>query len=222
MTPFYWFLDHADLFVTRLALLLVFFTSAALVELVFRGRRATRWREYASILLLGAVGALVGAAWDAATATLSPDYFVYGKGVARGASLLRDAMLLGARAGFTAGCVAAALLWMANSPGGGLPLLPPARIARHGVVALVHAVVVGGALGAVASVADLPAPDVVWAGPPLLARRFAIVWWIHAGGYAGLLIGVVRGAIRLRRERRAAATPEARPGDRPAINVVPV
>jgi hypothetical protein len=208
MTPFLWLFDHAGLFSTRLALLLVFFASAALLELLFRGRRATRWREYASILLLGGAGALAGAAWDAAAASLSPDYFVYGKGLARGAALTREAMLLGARAGFTAGCVAAGLLWIANSPGGGAPLLPSAQIARRGLGVLVCAAVAGLLLGGLATVAQLPAPHVRWAGEAVLARRFAVVWWIHLGAYTGMAIGVLLGAVSVRRERSTARTPQ--------------
>jgi len=205
MDRFAWLFSGADPFVTRLAWLALFFAAAALVDLAIHRRRATRWREYAAIVALGAVGALAGMVVDAATVAISPDYFVYGKGLVRGATLTREAMALGARAGFILGAIAAGLLCMANGraseAAGDLPLVAQRRVARAGLLVLLPVLLLAPLFGAVACLLPLPAPHVQWSGPPTLARRFVVVWWIHLGVYVGALLGVVRGIVAIRRER---------------------
>jgi hypothetical protein len=205
-----WPFSAVDPYVTRLACLLLFFAAGALVDLAIRGRRATRWREYASILLIGCAGALAGIACDAATSAISPDYFVYGKGLVRGATLTREAMLVGARAGFSVGCIVAGALWIANGPRDGVPALPAARIHRLSLVVLAHAAIVALLSGGIATIAQLPVPYVRWAGVLRLPQRFATVWWTHLGAYSGALLGVIVGVVLLRRERRARATADDR------------
>jgi len=191
-------------FLPRLALLVLVLLLAALLELLLRGRRASRYREYSFLLAMGAFGAAVGAAIDGATSALSPEYFILGKGLSSGASLRGEALRLGAHAGFAAGCALSGTLLLLNRPRAELPAVPLSHLARNcGLIALA-AIAGAGVLAAITSAfsLDLPFdPGHDLADSP--RRRFALAWWTHLGAYLGALAGLLAQGRALRAARRA-------------------
>ena len=99
-----------DSFTLRLLLLTLLLMSVALVELWLKGPAARRWKEYLFLYGSGTFAALLGALNDAYTVSVSPDYFISGKGLEAGDGLMLRAMGFGARAGFVAGIILAGCL----------------------------------------------------------------------------------------------------------------
>lgn len=188
----------------RLLLFLAFCAAVVLCDLFYYGRRASRYREYGFLLFGGVCGALVGLLNDQITSRISPEYFIEGKGLPAGAMFQRDVVLLGLKAGFSAGIVAAAFLLVANSLFSTIPRLPVAALVQHlvriGLFAIIAACAVGG-------VAYLPPQHISLkllsgAMEPAAAHRFVIVWGIHLGIYLGALVGVLSSTVRIFRHRR--------------------
>lgn len=200
-----------ETFVPRLVTLVALLTLAAGVELLLRGRRATRWRSYAFLLAAGALGAAVGAAIDAVTSSLSPEYFVHGKGLPGGESLRGAALRLGAHAGFAGGCAAAGILLVRNSPRAGVPALPLRRLARGCLLIAISAIAGAGLLLALGSALPLGLPfDPGIILPPPSRGRFALAWWTHIGAYAGALAATIAVAKSLRAAPESAEPAAAR------------
>ncbi len=154
-----------------------------------KGSTARQW-EYGCLFLFGAVGAVYGAANDAITAGISPDYFVLGKGLDAGAGLRARAIMLGGKAGFSAGAVACVLchLLLRRVPA-------PSRCIRilrriwipfvlAGTLAVLAPLVLGHAdpLGFHAQLIDLISAERI--------ASFLTVWWTHMGAYLGLIMGL--------------------------------
>lgn len=190
-------------FGVRLLVLLALMGAVAAVELWRRGAAATRWREYAFVLGVAVVGAVVGAAIDACTSRLSPAYFIDWKGIEPGEGFERRALQLGAKAGFGAGFFAAALLAFANTRRDGAPLLRSRALAGRAARVLLVALSSALLLAVAAPLLELPAP--VARRPFRLDRAASHAWWIHLGAYAGAAIGLAAELWRLRRARRAAS-----------------
>lgn len=84
-------------FGARVTCLLVLMALVILVDLARNHSNATRHREYGFILLAGVVAALVGFVNDLITSSISPEFFVYGKGLAAGNGLRLQAGLASRR-----------------------------------------------------------------------------------------------------------------------------
>lgn len=187
----------------RLLALAMLMTGAALVDFVRRRDQATRWKEYLFLWGVAGVAALCGAANDAMTVWISPDYFVLGKGLsAEGVRI--GAVALGAKAGFSAGAAAAAVCLYAASAGRRYPPLELSRWVRLSwrpfVTAPAGAVLVflsRDAFHSLRVVRDLT--EVI--GPERTAA-FVRVWAVHAGVYAGLAAGLVWMLIEMVRYRK--------------------
>ena len=78
-------------------------------------RVAGRTREYGFLLYAGLLAVVYALVHDQVTVTLSPEYFVYGKGLDP-ASLRLDVAWLAVRAGASVGLVGGAALLVANNP----------------------------------------------------------------------------------------------------------
>ncbi|MHC4959922.1 MAG: hypothetical protein ACYTGN_16275 [Planctomycetota bacterium] len=143
--------------------------------------RATRWREYLFLLACATAGGVFGAVFDQLSVTLSPEYFEVGKGIERNADFRLNVTRLGFHAGFFAGAVASALLMYLS------PRAPPRAQAR--------------------AAAWVPAMALACAPLGLLVfgtdDGFRQVAGLHAGLYAGALVGL---AIAVMRARRVLAT----------------
>ncbi|HUT34268.1 MAG TPA: hypothetical protein VNE39_12355 [Planctomycetota bacterium] len=187
----------------RAAALVALLSAVAAVDLAKHGRKATRWREYGFVLAAGAVAGLFGLANDLVTSSISPEYFILGKGLPT-ESLRRSAAALGLRAGFSAGVVAAAICVYVATRRAGRPPFPMCSLCllmwrpfalAAGFAALLPLLLSGfDPLGLGEGLGDLVGPHQV--------RRFLSVWWTHLGLYLGLLAGVVWIAVDVARKRR--------------------
>ena len=171
------------------------------VELGLRGRRANRWREYSVVVLGGVVGAGIGVLIDLVTSSISPEYFVLGKGLEDGPGLQREILRLGMHAGFCAGVVSTGALLIAA---GRSSLARPGSLARCVRASL--SVAVSSLIGA-SSLGLLS-----WMGLSTVVSiddpRFTLVWMIHLGAYAGFLLQTF---VVIRRARRWRVSVEGNP-----------
>lgn len=186
-------------FELRLLALLILMAVVAGVERWWKGPTASRWREYSFVLVAGCLGGAFGAAFDQLTCTLSPDYFVLGKGLDAGEGFRWRVAQLGFQAGFAAGAVVGCVLLVAR----GQRTVSYARLLLAGLwtaafgLALAPVVAVAFAAfdpwGYRAGLAEiLPAESVT---------AFLRVWGAHTGLYAGALLGLATGCWQIRRAR---------------------
>lgn len=191
-------LDGEEHFGARLAALLFLMAVVAGVERWRRGAAATRWREYLFLVVVAGAGALAGMAIDACTSRISPAYFIEWKGIEAGTEFERRALALGAKAGFGAGFLVAALLAFAEtrrcrSTASGVSF---ARLSFRATRVLLAALIGAAALALLGWCVPLPPPM----ADPLFARAPDAIraWWIHLGTYAGAAVGLGLELVRQR------------------------
>ncbi|MEM7261235.1 MAG: hypothetical protein AAF488_04535 [Planctomycetota bacterium] len=159
-----------------------------------------RWREYSVLLLCTSLGIAVGIGIDRITVSISPEYFLYGKGIPDGPGFLTRVLLLGAQAGASAGAIGGAVLLIVNrQPHQAFKLLPLATLP------IVGALLLGVAFGLTqhfAAPVTLEEADELLA--PEAATKFILVWVIHVGIYSGAALGLIVAALRLRGSKRIA------------------
>ena len=190
-------------FSDRLALLIGLLTIIALFELVVKGRKARRWAEYAFLVGAAIAGAMVGAVNDSLTVRLSPEYFVIGKGLASsGDRLLGDAVVYGAKAGFSAGIFFGALFLVTNSFGR-LPSLSVPHLARLCLYPVAVAIGMAIVMGLTFHTLGLERPLDIDGQSPTKLRALNTVWGIHLGLYGGAVVGTVIACVTIARERAA-------------------
>lgn len=183
-------------FEARLAVLLGLLVVAASVDRWRNGKAATRWREYLVLLAFGLIGCVVGAGVDQVTSRLSPEYFVFGKGLDAGPGLARAILRLSLEAGLTAGLVLGSLLLVANGSGPPAPLL---RLSVWPVVLGLASAPVGALLCRLLDPFGLDRLLVGLVDDPDARRRFVVVQGAHTGLYLGALVGTIAAMIRVRR-----------------------
>ena len=200
------------------------FAMLAMNDLRRHGRAATRWREY-GVLLAAVLAALVyGAVNDQVTVTISPEYFLYGKELAKvvgdppasAAALRWEAAKVGLKATWSAGLLFGVVLLLANNPWRNLPRLPNRRLVLMLPIVLLCAAtlgVVGGLVGYAGGLTNVSADfqDLVRANL-WHPRRFMATWGVHLGGYVGGLVGTVTAAALVIRRRVASRPPNVRSG----------
>jgi len=183
------------------------------------GRRATRWREYAFLLLCVAVAIAYGIVNDQITSRISWEYFYYGKELAPilgpqtppdAGALHWQAVRIGAEATWAAGLIAGVAMLLANNPHPGRTQLRffalLARLPLFILIVAATAVLLGIAgrfflLNWISQDFRDLARYNLWR-----PRRFMTVYGIHLGGYVGGLLGIVYGVWSIRRRRRRYAT----------------
>jgi hypothetical protein len=202
---------------------LLILAALALHDLHRHGRRATRWREYAFLLLATVAAIAYGVLNDQLTSTISWEYFYYGKDLAEklGPQLPPDpitlrlhAAIVGVQATWSAGLILGVALLLANNPSKRLPhrLTYPQLFRQIPMIfAITAATAAVGALLGYAGLLKRFHEDF----PGMIAnnlwrpRRFMTVFGIHLGGYAGALLALVVAVVRVRRQRRTASPPRA-------------
>jgi len=187
----------------RVAALVALMVAVAGVEIAIRGRNASRWKEYGFVLGAGLAAGLFGLANDLVTSSISPDYFVVGKGLPID-TLRRSAGTLGFQAGFSAGAIAAAFCVYLATRRSRHPAFSMQRLAILSWRPFVLAVALAMLLPLLFSRFDPLGYEATLAPiltPPRIGR-FIQVWWIHTGLYLGLLAGVAWIAIDICRRRK--------------------
>jgi hypothetical protein len=166
------------------------------------GREASRYREYGFVWIAGMLGGAIGFLNDCLTSSISPDYFIVGKGLEPGNDLRLRAGVYGFEAGLSAGVIGGAVCLFARARKAGFS----AQQMRRLIIALwmpaSAAILLGIALPLIAGGLDpigLSArlDSLLTANKIILFRR---VWWIHTGLYLGLILGLTAMIIRERRE----------------------
>ncbi|WP_437284244.1 hypothetical protein [Sorangium sp. So ce406] len=148
---------------------------------------ASRPREYLAILAGALAAGAGGALFDQVTATISPEYFLDGKGLAASSLPFRIAV---AWTGFRGGLPLGALV-------AGVGLVRAARSDRFSWRAWLARIVAALAAALAVCPAVMAALDPfgvreasLGAWPPGAATRYLVCWGLHAGAYLGVLVGV--------------------------------
>ncbi len=184
-------------FAWRISALLLFSAAAVALDRRHPPEQRTRWREYSVLCLGTSIGIVFGVAVDSITSSISPDYFVHGKWITSGPGFRSQVLLLGAKAGSSAGVIGTAVLLIAN------PHPKRAFVASR----LIWLPVVGAAsLGSLFGVIQSQSGLMRWSAEhALLGERrallFETVWAAHLGVYVGALSGLTSAVVLLRRTR---------------------
>jgi hypothetical protein len=211
---FHWLLHTDGGLLVRVAIGAAVFAVLAIVDLRRNGSAATRWREYVVLLIAVAAAMIYGAVNDQITATISWEYFYYGKELKQvlgpvippDMSRLRwEAAKVGMRATWTVGLILGVVLLIANNPLRGLPRLRFRELIRALTLILFIAAAMGALGGALGCCGLLrhASPDFedMWQTGYYRPGRFMCTWGIHLGGYLGGFVGTAIAAIRVIRER---------------------
>jgi hypothetical protein len=176
----------------RIAVLVVLMLVVSLVDVYRHGAKATRFREYGFILFAGLLGGVVGMVNDLITSSISPEYFIWGKGLEEGGQLRLEAVAFGLQEGFSAGVIGGAICLFATQRKSEPLAGKFSGLFRSLWMPVAGTICCAIVLPVVASRFD-PAHFVAQLNTVLNAEkidRFREVWWIHIGLYAGLVIGL--------------------------------
>ena len=214
-----WLLHTDAGLLTRVAAGVGVFTVLGLIDLRRNGRAATRWREYGVLVACVLAALAYGAVNDQVTVTISPEYFLYGKELAKTVgdppaselALRWAAAVVGLKATWSAGLLIGVVLLLANNPWRSLPRLPNRRLIGLLPVILLCAAtlaVVGGVVGHAGLMTHWQADFEDQVRADLWRpRRYMATWGVHLGGYAGGLIGTAwAAALVIRRRGRLRST----------------
>ena len=174
------------MFIWRLLFLTVLLALIAWWDYRRLGPAARRWQEYLFLYSAGAFAALLGALNDVYTVSVSPDYFISGKGLEAGDGLILRAMGLGAQAGFVAGVILAACLLMRYRYAFWSDLAR--QVVRITCLAVMTALLCRFVLPMYLVDTDLLSA-VPWTNERKL--QFVHVWSIHIGLYVGAALGLL-------------------------------
>ncbi|HEX2972562.1 MAG TPA: hypothetical protein VHP11_09525 [Tepidisphaeraceae bacterium] len=223
-TSWHWWLTTDAGLAARVALGVLFFATLALVDLLRHGQNAHRWREYLFLLVCALAAMLYGLINDQITATISWEYFYYGKGLDQVlgpqtppnlAQLHGHVAKIGLKASWTVGLIAGVAMLLANNPRKDRPQLPYRTLLRLLPLILTAAILAGVVLGLVGRAGGL-----AWCSadfPDLIRQdlfrpyRLMTVFGIHLGAYVGGLLGtlmVVALILRRRLARSAMKAPD--------------
>jgi hypothetical protein len=211
---------YASLYPYRVVFGVLFFVVLGTLDYAAHPDQPRRAKEYLFLLASAGIASAYGVVHDHVTATISIDYFLYGKGLIESELPFRVAVtLLAVQATYWVGLVAGAALLLANNPRPDRPQLSYRELSRLIGLPLAGAAVaaaIGGALFALLDplggleVARDYSPNV---GP----TRFLAVWGIHMGSYVGGAIGAAAATALVVTRRRALRTaPPTPPAATPA------
>jgi hypothetical protein len=191
----------------RLTALFAIAAAAAWLDWRHHRPHATKWKEYFFLVTVSLLGAIVGMANDTVTSHLSPEYFIYGKGIAPGPNFFKGVLELAFQAGLVAAFVGGAAYLFANNPKVCQPSLSYPQLYAWVkwpiLCALLFATVLGvGSQWFVGPQIDSEMTKVFGEAKTIWFWR---VWYIHIGLYSGLTIGVGWGIFGIRRDRQKLA-----------------
>jgi hypothetical protein len=216
MSVWHWLIDGDRGLSAKIAAGLAFFALLGLWDLVKHGKEAKRWREYAYLLCCVAAAMAYGVINDQVTATISWEYFYYGKLLVQKlgaltppdmAALRWQAVLVGLKATWTAGVLLGVVALIANNPRKARPQLPYRRLYAMVPIPLICAAICAVLLGLAGWLGAFPKTVVEsYCSPDWRPSHFMAVFGAHLGGYAGAAIGLVLVAVRILRGRKAAVS----------------
>ncbi len=192
-------------FANRLILLLGLMAVVSIVDFKRHGRSASKHREYGFILIAGFIGGLAGLGNDMITSAISPEYFVFGKGLEPGEDLRWRAGIFGVKEGLSAGIIGGAICLFATAQERGFSMQRMRCLLGKLWMPLAGAASFAVTLPLIAGKFDpIHLSDELnsFLGTGQIAR-FLQVWWIHCGLYSGLVAGLVVMIEQARRQRVA-------------------
>jgi hypothetical protein len=188
----------------RVALLLGLMLVVSLLDFYRNGAQAAKFREYGFILITGAIGGAVGLVNDLITSSISPEYFILGKGLEDSPNLRIQAGLYGLQVGFSAGVIGGAVCLYASRR---KTAYPPAKFSR--LFQMLWMPVAGAILCGIILPMGGYTFDPARFSSQLDAllnteriSRFRQVWWTHIGLYAGMVIGLTAMIFRAVKGRK--------------------
>lgn len=191
----------------RIVLLLLVMSVVAGIDWHRNRQHAIKWKEYGFIILTGVIGTVFGLCNDLLTSSISPEYFISGKGLAAGDGLTLRAAILGMKAGFAAGAVAGAICLYASTRKCSCPPL-----AYRTILSFLWRPVALAVTAAFIAVLFRQYDPLAFSAElegiltPEQVRQFLVVWWIHVGLYSGLLVAVLWIIVDIVRLRKKQAT----------------
>jgi hypothetical protein len=212
MSWWHWLIDPDSGLAVKIAAGLVFFGVLGLWDLKKNGRQARRWREYAYLLCCVAAAMAYGVVNDQVTATISWEYFLYGKLLVQKlgpltppdmAALRWQAVLVGMKATWVAGVLLGVAVLIANNPRKSRQQLPYRRLYAMLPIPLISAALCAALLGLAGWVGAFPKTFVdSYCSPEWRPAHYMAVFGAHLGGYAGAAIGLVLVVGRILRVRK--------------------
>jgi hypothetical protein len=188
----------------RVALGVAFFLTLGIRDWVKHPEDPKRAKEYLFLLFSMVCAIAYGVVHDQITATISPEYFLVGKGLADDPRPFRWAVtVLAIHASYGVGLVAGALLLIANNPSPARPQLAYRELAPLAVLPLALA----AGLAVAGGFADQGDPfhlatKLKGVVSPARTGRFLLVWGVHAGSYAGAVLGLAWAVWLVRAKRQ--------------------
>lgn len=194
----------------RVAIGLLIFSCLAIWDWIRKGATATRWKEYLFLFGATAVTMAYGILHDFITCSISPNYFVYGKGIPEAAGGFGlPVAWLAMQATWSVGLLCAAVFLIANNPDSAGRQLQYTRLSVHGaypvVVSLLAEIFFAGLF--LAWYDEIV--EKVSAGRELgfLTRDFVLVWGMHFGAYLGAAFGLALAVWKIRGAKRKLPVP---------------
>jgi hypothetical protein len=196
----------------RLAILVALMAMIAWIDWRRRGAESTKWREYGFLIAAALLGSLFGMSLDNLTATLSPEFFIYGKGIEAGDGFRGRVTYFGFHAGLLAGAIVGGLFLLANNKRSDRPSVTYRRLFWFAWRPVLLAIAGMPPLAALFCFVDPlrlgeRAIDFL---TPEQQRWFLVVLGINVGGYLGGSLGTIWGVLRIRKMRKMTiSTPES-------------
>ena len=192
----------------RIALLLLLMSLVAAADWLRNRQDATKWKEYGFVIVSGVIGGLFGLLNDLITSAISPEYFIFGKGLENGDWLSLRAGLLGVKAGFSAGAIAGAMCLYAGTRNCRSPSLTYRRLLgflwRPVALAATTAFIMALFFRQLDPFGFSTQLEGILDSGQI--RRFLTVWRIHSGLYLGLLVSVIWIIVDIARSRKGQST----------------
>lgn len=155
-------------------------------------KKRYKHREYLFLALLAVIGSLYGVLVDLITTEISKEYFVLGKKVADNDLWQKTSLLLGAKAGFIGGALAACAILVSAKKNNKVVFLVrsslPILFFSVFFALIFHIAARFNIYPKFKSFEYLYIHDI---------RCFMIVWMTHAGVYAGAIVGLFVSCVRL-------------------------
>jgi Flp pilus assembly pilin Flp len=216
MDAWTWWMHSDAGLAARVAIGAGIFVALAAYDYARNRERATRWREYAVLLVAVTVAMIYGAVNDQLTSTVSWEYFYYGKGLSEqlGPQTPPDALrmhlaaaVMGIKATWSAGLIVGVAMLLANNPSRTLPRLPITSLLRF-LPLIIAITLIFAALGGLGGYAGFPTHcnddfAQMLHRNEMRPRRFMAAYGIHLGGYIGGLVATVAAIVQIRRRRRS-------------------
>jgi hypothetical protein len=198
-------------FVYRFLFLLFVLSVIAWFDWLKYRAAARRWKEYCFILGVGMIGVAFAIIVDTFTSKISPEYFIYGKGVPLGHDFYLRILGLAIEVGFSGGIVAGGAYLLANSAGRGKSGLPFSALLKLLWIPLVFAIALAAPMSWFCLKYDPKhlREELEFIRPAEAGERFIMVWGVHAGLYIGALLGIAIGALIIRRKLKQLPEPAA-------------